>query len=119
MLAKIARSTPRRSFVLPKVTIADQTSFLSCRNATKARIFTSDREPSGESWFRQTACERRLRFFSDVVLLTDTDSFTDINGFMWCNLTQTISNCYGPTSKMAETKVIDDARQSELNKPYP
>ena len=42
MLAKIARSTPRRSFVLPKVTVADQTSFLSCRKATKARIFTSD-----------------------------------------------------------------------------
>ena len=49
MLAKIARSTPRRSFGLPKVTVADQTSFLSCRKATKARIFTSDRQPSGES----------------------------------------------------------------------
>jgi hypothetical protein len=33
-------------FVLPKATVADQTSFLTCRKATKARIFTLDREPS-------------------------------------------------------------------------
>jgi hypothetical protein len=37
------------SFVLPKVTVAVQTSLLSCRKAGKARICTSDREPSGES----------------------------------------------------------------------
>ena len=39
MPAKIARSTPRRSFVLPEMTVADQTSLLSCRKAAKARIF--------------------------------------------------------------------------------
>jgi hypothetical protein len=40
MPAKITRSTPRRSFVLPKVTVADQTSLLSCRTAGKTRIYT-------------------------------------------------------------------------------
>jgi methyl-accepting chemotaxis protein len=50
MPARIARLTPRLSFVLLKVTIVVPTSLLSCRKAGKARIFTSDREPSvGES----------------------------------------------------------------------
>jgi hypothetical protein len=60
MLAKIARSIPRRSFVLPKVTVADQTSFLSCRKATKARTFTSDRQPSGESWLKRLTGGKRV-----------------------------------------------------------
>jgi hypothetical protein len=42
MPAKIARSTPRLSFVLSKVTVAVRTSLLSCRKARKARMFTSD-----------------------------------------------------------------------------
>jgi hypothetical protein len=36
-------------FVLPQGPVAGQTSLLSCRKARKARIFTSDGEPSGES----------------------------------------------------------------------
>lgn len=49
MPAKIARSTFRPSFVLPKVTVVVQISLRSCRKASKAPKLTSDREPSGES----------------------------------------------------------------------
>jgi hypothetical protein len=53
MPAKIVISTPQPSFVLPKVTVAGQTSLLSCKKAKKAQILTPDREPSGESRVKQ------------------------------------------------------------------
>jgi hypothetical protein len=49
MPAKIARSAPQAPFGLPTVTVAVTTWLLSCRKAGKVQIFTSDREPSGES----------------------------------------------------------------------
>jgi hypothetical protein len=70
MPAKIARSSPRRSFTLPKESVVDQTSLLSCRKVTKTRIFTSDREPYGESRlqkFRNIACKAcRLRHWCEA-----------------------------------------------------
>ena len=49
MPGKIARSAPRPPFGLPDALVAVLTSRLSCRKAGKARIFTPDRESSGES----------------------------------------------------------------------
>ena len=51
MPAKITGLTLDYRSCCPKVTVAGQTSLLSCRKARKARIFTSDWEPSGESRF--------------------------------------------------------------------
>lgn len=49
MVAKMARSAPRPSFRLPEVSVAVQTSLLSCRKAGKPRIFKPVWESSGES----------------------------------------------------------------------
>ena len=51
MPAKITGLTLDYRSCCPKVTVVGQTSLLSCRKARKARIFTSDWDPSGESRF--------------------------------------------------------------------
>jgi hypothetical protein len=53
MSAKITRLTLDYRSRCPKVTVVGQTSLLSCRKARKARTFTSDWEPSGESRLRR------------------------------------------------------------------
>ena len=52
MPGKMARSAPRPPFGLPDAMVAVLTSRLSCRKAGNTRIFTPDRESSGESRFR-------------------------------------------------------------------
>jgi hypothetical protein len=52
MPGKMARSDPRPPCGLPRVTVAVNTSGLSCRKAGTARIFTPSRESSGVSRFR-------------------------------------------------------------------
>lgn len=51
MPRKMARFATRPPFGLSEVQVAVGTPRLSCREARKAPIFTSVREPSGESWF--------------------------------------------------------------------
>ena len=52
MPAKIARLAARPPFVLPKVTVADQTSPLSCRKATKAQYSRQIGSHLGNPGFR-------------------------------------------------------------------
>jgi hypothetical protein len=49
MPGKMARSAPRPPFWLPDALVTVLTSRLSCRKAGNTRIFTPDRESSGES----------------------------------------------------------------------
>jgi hypothetical protein len=59
MPGKMANSAPQPPFELPKVPVAVRTSRLSCRKPGKARIFTPDRQSSGESRFTTpTRCTR-------------------------------------------------------------
>ena len=49
MLGKMAKSAPRPAFGPPEGPVAACTSRLSCRKVGNTRIFTPDRESSGES----------------------------------------------------------------------
>jgi DDE family transposase len=57
MPRKMARFAARPPFGLSEVRVAVGTPRLSCREARKAPIFTSVREPSGESRFNFAECE--------------------------------------------------------------
>ena len=64
MPGKIARSTPRPSFGPPVVRVAAGSSRLVSREARKSLLFTSVRESSGESRFKQillSSCRNRRR----------------------------------------------------------
>jgi hypothetical protein len=71
MQRKITRSAPRPPFGLPDALVAVLTSRLSCRKAGNTRIFTPDRESSGESRFK-LGVGRRGWLFGSFILVHGT-----------------------------------------------